>query len=430
MTNSLDKYFDRVVSADKAVEMIKENDQVSFSHAAGIPQAFVEALVRNYQSFKNVSIYHMLCLGDAKYTSPEMQGHFRHLTNFVGANTRKAIAEQRADFFPAFFSEVPVMIRNGLLPIDVAVVQLSYPNEEGYCSFGISSDYSKPSAENARLVIGELNKQMPYIEGDNLIHLSKIDYIIEADYPLYTINPPEIGETEEAIGRNCASLIEDGSTLQLGIGAIPDAVLLFLTDKKDLGIHTEMFSDGVLELVKRGVVTGAKKTLHPGKLVATFLMGSEELYKFVNQNPMVACFPVDYVNDPRVISKNDQMISINSCLEVDLYGQVNSETIGVTQFSGIGGQIDYVRGAAWSKNGKSIMAMPSTAKRGTVSRIVPTIAAGGVVTTSRNDVDFVVTEYGIAKLKGKTLRERAESLIGIAHPSFRESLQIEFNKMF
>lgn len=423
-------YRDKIVSADDAVKHIRDNEFVSLGHAAGVPQMCVDAMVRNYQSFKNVRIYHMLSLGEAKYTAPEMEGHFRHVTNFVGANTRQAVKEKRADYIPAFFFEVPRMIRERVLPVDVAIVQLSLPNEEGYCSFGISSDYSKPSAENARLVIGEINKRMPFIGGENLIHLSKLDYIVEADYPLYTINPPRITEVEEAIGKNCAQLIEDGATLQLGIGAIPDAVLLFLTDKKDLGIHSEMFSDGVLELVKKGVINGKAKTLRPNKMVATFLMGTEKFYDFVNNNPDVEMFPSDYVNDPRVIAQNDRLISINSCVAVDLMGQVASESIGLQQISGTGGQVDYVRGSSWSKGGKSIMAMPSTAKNGSASRIVATLAEGAAVTTSRNDVDYVVTEFGIAHLKGKSLKERAKSLINIAHPDFRNELEAFYQTRF
>ena len=271
---------------------------------------------------------------------------------------------------------------------------------------------------------------MPYIGGDNLIHLSKLDCIVEADYPLYTIAPPRITEVEEAIGRNCATLIEDGATLQLGIGAIPDAVLLFLKDKKNLGIHSEMFSDGVLELVKNGVINGKAKTLHPNKMVATFLMGTQALYDFVNHNPDVEMYPSDYVNDPRVIAQNDRMISINSCLSVDLAGQVSSESIGLQQISGTGGQVDYVRGSMWSRGGKSIMAMPSTAKNGTTSRIVATLTEGTTVTTSRNDVDYVVTEYGVARLRGKSLRERAKALIKIAHPDFREELEAFYQQRF
>lgn len=423
-------YQEKRVSADEAVRRIRDNEWVSLGHAAGVPQMCVNALIRNYKWFKNVSIYHMLVLGEAKYTEPEMEEAFRHVSNFIGANTRSAIKEKRVDFLPAFFSEIPRMIRERLIPIDVAIVQLSPPDEDGNCSFGISSDYSKPSTEHARLVIGEINEQMPYIGGDNLIHLSKLDCIVEADYPLYTIAPPRITEVEEAIGRNCATLIEDGATLQLGIGAIPDAVLLFLKDKKNLGIHSEMFSDGVLELVKNGVINGKAKTLHPNKMVATFLMGTQALYDFVNHNPDVEMYPSDYVNDPRVIAQNDRMISINSCLSVDLAGQVSSESIGLQQISGTGGQVDYVRGSNWSKGGKSIMAMPSTAKNGTTSRIVATLTEGTAVTTSRNDVDYVVTEYGVARLRGKSLRERAKALIKIAHPDFREELEAFYQQRF
>ena len=314
--------------------------------------------------------------------------------------------------------------------MDVAVNQVSYPDSEGNCSFGLSCDYTKAAAEKARLVIAEMNENMPYVEGDNKIHISRLDYIIPTNLALPEIPLPKITDVEKAIGRNCASLIEDGSTLQLGIGAIPDAVLLFMGDKKDLGIHTEMFSDGVIDLVESGVVNGSKKTLHPGKLVATFLMGTRRLYDFVDKNACVEMRPVDYVNDPRVIAQNEKMVSINSCIEVDLMGQVASETIGLKQFSGTGGQVDYVRGAAWSAGGKSIMAMPSTAAKGKASRIVPFLAQGAAVTTSRNDVDYVVTEYGIARLKGKTLKQRARALIAVAHPDFRPMLEEEYQKRF
>ncbi|PVZ14135.1 acetyl-CoA hydrolase/transferase family protein [Porphyromonas loveana] len=430
MKNVLVEFASRIVSAEEAVKHIKNGQRVALSHAAGTPQMCVEALVNQANLFQNVEIYHMLCLGEGKYMAPEMAPYFRHVTNFVGGNSRKAIAENRADFIPAFFYEVPSMIRKDIIHIDVAIVQLSMPDENGYCSFGVSCDYTKQAAESAQLVIGEINRQTPYVHGDNLIHISQLDYIVEADYPVYTLPQAKVGEVEEAIGRNCAKLIEDGSTLQLGIGAIPDAVLLFLKDKKDLGIHTEMFSDGVLELVRSGVITGKKKTLHPEKMIATFLMGTENVYRFVNNNPDVELYPVDYVNDPRIISQNDNMVSINSCIEVDLMGQVVSECIGPMQFSGTGGQVDYVRGAAWSKNGKSIMAMPSTAKNGTASRIVPIITESAAVTTPRNEVDYVITEYGIAHLKGRTLRQRAEALIAIAHPDFREELMDHFHKRF
>lgn len=373
----------------------------------------------------------MLTLGKGICNAPEMEGHLHHITNFIGGNMRQAMKEGRVDFFPGYFSEVPSLMAPGeLLDPDVALIQVSYPNEEGYCSYGVSCDYTKPAAQNAKIVIAEMNRQMPFVGGDNLIHISKINYIVKADYPLHTIAPTEIKEVEEAIGKNCAQLVKDGDTLQLGIGAIPDAVLLFLKDKKDLGIHSEMVSDGILELVNAGVINGSRKQINPGKIVATFLMGTQALYDFVNGNDSVEMYPVDYVNDPFVIAQNDNVVSINSCVEVDLMGQVVSESIGLRQISGPGGQVDFVRGAARSKGGRSIIAMPSTASRGASSRIVPLIAEGAAVTTPRNDVDYIVTEYGIAKLKGKTLRERAKALIAIAHPQFRAELEAAYAERF
>lgn len=423
-------YTQKITSAEKAIEAIRDNSRIVFAHAAGVPRETVNALIARKENYRNVEIYHMLCLGEGIYTHPEMETHFRHNTNFVGANTRLAVEEDRADFTPCHFHELPHLFRNGQLPVDVAVVHLSTPNEEGYCSFGVSSDYTKPAAHAAHTVIAEINDRMPHIGGDNYIHVSELDYIVETSNPLYEIPLPKIGETEQAIGRYCAELIQDGSTLQLGIGAIPDAVLQCLQDKNDLGIHTEMFSDGVIDLVLKGVINGKRKTLHPEKLVATFLMGSQRLYDFVDNNPNVALFPVDYVNDPYIIRQNRQLVSINSCIEVDFFGQVCSETIGSKQFSGTGGQVDYIRGAGLSEGGISILAMPSTAAKGKVSRVVPMLAPGAAVTTSRNDVDYIVTEYGIAHLKGKTLRQRAENLIRIAHPDFREALTEEYFRRF
>lgn len=419
------------VTAEEAVAHIKDNDLVVVAHAAGAPQLCVDALINNYEAYHNVRVFHMLTLGKGICNAPEMAGHLHHITNFIGGNMRQAMKEGRVDFFPGYFSEVPSLMAPGeLLDPDVALIQVSYPNEEGYCSYGVSCDYTKPAAQNAKIVIAEMNRQMPFVGGDNLIHISKINYIVKADYPLHTIAPTEIKEVEEAIGKNCAQLVKDGDTLQLGIGAIPDAVLLFLKDKKDLGIHSEMVSDGILELVNAGVINGSRKQINPGKIVATFLMGTQALYDFVNGNDSVEMYPVDYVNDPFVIAQNDNVVSINSCVEVDLMGQVVSESIGLRQISGPGGQVDFVRGAARSKGGRSIIAMPSTASRGASSRIVPLIAEGAAVTTPRNDVDYIVTEYGIAKLKGKTLRERAKALIAIAHPQFRAELEAAYAERF
>ncbi|MBN2898617.1 MAG: acetyl-CoA hydrolase/transferase family protein [Clostridia bacterium] len=423
-------YQAKLLTAEEAVKHIPSDSRVVLGHAIAEPMALVEAMVNNKEQYHNVEIVHMVAMGKGAYTGPEMAGHFRHNALFVGGSTREAVSSGRADYTPCFFTEVPKLFKDGILPVDVALVHLSRPDENGYCSFGVSVDYSKPAAESARIVIAEVNDRMPRTMGDSFIHVSDIDYIVETSYELVELQPPRIGDVEKAIGENCAKLVEDGATLQLGIGAIPDAVLLFLKDKKDLGIHSEMFSDGVVELVEAGVINNSKKTLHPGKMVVTFLMGTRRLYDFIDNNPDVEFYSVDYVNNPYVIMKNDGMVSINSCIQVDLMGQVVSETIGLKQFSGVGGQVDYVRGSSLSKGGKSIIAMPSTASKGTVSRIVPLITEGSAVTTSRNDVHYVVTEYGIADLKGKTLRQRAEALIHIAHPDFREELWHAFNNRF
>lgn len=423
-------YKERTVSAEEAALKIPSGSRVVLAHAAGVPTAVVNSMTANKNRYKDVEIVHLLCLNDAPYTGSNCEGHFRHNALFVGGNTRNAVSQNKADYTPCFFYEVPKLFSSGTMPVDVAIINVSRPDRYGYCSFGVSCDYTKPAAQNAKIVIAEVNDKMPTVMGDNFIHISDIDYIVETSKEPAILEPAEIGQTEKAIGENCAALIEDGSTLQLGIGAIPDAVLLFLKNKKDLGIHSEMVSDGVLELVEAGVITNKNKTIHKGKMIATFLMGSKRLYDFVDKNPMIELYPVDYVNNPLVIMQNRKMVSINSCLQVDLMGQIASESIGLKQFSGVGGQVDYVRGASMSEDGKSIIAMPSTACDGKVSRIVPFLSQGSAVTTSRNDVHYVVTEYGVADLWGKTLRKRAESLIEIAHPYFRESLTEEYEKRF
>lgn len=425
------EYKSKLCTAADAVQAIRSGNRLVLGHAAGIPTDLVDAMVANHAAYRDVEVVHMFCLGEGHYMDPEMAPHFRHNALFVGPNARKAVEEGRADFIPVFFHEIPRLFVDGTLPVDVAMVLLSRPNAEGYCSFGISSDYSKPACEAAKVILAEVNPNMPFIAGgDNLIHVSKLTHIVESSHPIYELPAGKMGEVEKAIGMHCAELVPDGATLQLGIGSIPDAVLLQLKGKKDLGIHTEMFSDGVLELVESGVITGRCKTLHPGKMVATFLMGSRKLYDFVDRNEDVLMFPCDYVNDPTVIAQNYRMVSINSCLEIDLQGQVVSDSIGLRQYSGVGGQVDYVRGASMSKDGISIMAMPSTAAKGTVSKIVPFLTQGAAVTTSRNDVDYVVTEFGVAKLRGRSLRQRAQALIEIAHPDFRTALKEEYNKRF
>lgn len=417
------------VTVEEAVKAIKDNDNVVFGHAAGVPGVVPGEMLRQMDRLHNVKIFHMFTINNGEYLAPETEGHFRHVTNFVAGNSRAAVAEDRGDFVPIHFSEVPGFFDHDF-PVDVTVCMVSRPDENGNCSFGISCDYTLPAARRSKIVIAEMNENMPYIPGDNFMHISQLTYIVENNAPIAVLPPAKITEVEIAIGKNCSTLVKDGDTLQLGIGGIPDAVLMSLEDKHDLGIHTEMFSSGVVNLVKKGVINGSKKTLLPGKMVATFLMGTKELYDFANNNKDVEMRPVDWVNDPRVIAQNDNLVSINSCIEVDLMGQVASESIGLKQFSGTGGQFDYVKGAAWSKGGRSIMAMPSTAAHGKASRIVPFLTHGAAVTTPRNDVDYVVTEFGVAKLKGASLKERARRLIAIAHPDFRPMLEEEYSKRF
>ena len=422
-------YNSKVKTAEEAVKFIKSGDRVVLQHAVGEPLYLVDKMVENYKNYENVEIVQLVAMGKGDYAKEEMQGHFKVNSLFLGGPTRECINSGRGDFTPSFFYQIPELFKTKL-PVDVALINVSLPDENGYCSFGVSGDYTKPAAEAAKLVIAQVNKYMPRTLGDCFIHISDIDIIVEKDEPIPELAPPKIGDVEKAIGEFCASLINDGDTLQLGIGAIPDAVLLFLKDKKDLGIHSEMISDGVVELVEAGVITCKKKNINKGKLSVAFLMGTKRLYDFVDNNPMVSLQTVDYINDPRVIGQNDNLISINAALQVDLMGQVCSEAMGLKQFSGIGGQVDFVRGAAFSKGGKSILAFPSTAKKGTVSKIVPSLTEGACVTTSRTDVDYVITEFGIAELKGRTLRERARNLINIAHPNFREELKAEFEKRF
>lgn len=425
-----ENYKKKIMSAHDAVSKIKSGDRVVVSVGVAEPTELIKAMVCNKDSYNNVEIVQMLPLGKVEYINDEMAGHFHLNSLFVGAPIRDAISDGRADFTPCFFYQIPDLFRNGYLKVDVALIQISPPDNHGYCNFGVSVDYIRSAVESAKLVIAQVNDRMPRTMGDTSIHINEIDCIVLSSLPIAQITPPKITDVEKAIGENCASLIEDGSTLQLGIGAIPDAVLLFLKDKKDLGIHSEMISDGVVDLVEAGVITNKKKTLHRGKIVVTFLMGTQRLYDFADGNPLIEVYPVDYVNNPTVIMKNYKMVSINSCLQVDLMGQVSSESIGLKQFSGVGGQIDFVRGVSMTEGGKSIIAIPSTASHGKISRIVPLLDEGTAVTTSRNDVQFIVTEYGIAELKGKSLRDRAKALINIAHPDFKPQLVREWESRF
>ncbi len=422
-------YKEHLFTPAQAVQQIKSGQRVVVAHACGEPSIILDALVANAAQYENVEIIHMVAMGKAAYCQPQYDKNFHHNAFFLGGSTRAAAAEGRVDFTPVYFSEIPGLLREDLRP-NVTLLQCSPPDAHGYVSLGVSVDYTKPAAEASDLVIAQVNQNMPRTLGNSFLHVTQIGCLVEADTPVIELAPPKIGDVERAIGENVASLVRDGDTLQLGIGAIPDAVLLFLKEKNDLGIHTEMFSDGVVELVEAGVITNKAKTLHRGQSVATFLMGTRRLYDYVNNNPAVAMYPVDYVNDPYVIGQNDNLVSINSCVQVDIMGQVVSTSAGLRQISGVGGQVDFVRGANLSKGGRAIMAMPSTTGKGKISKIVPFLDQGSAVTTTRNEVNYVITEYGIAKLKGKSLRQRAEALIRIAHPDFRDELTAEFRRRY
>lgn len=414
------KKFDSSAAIKKYVN---SQDTIVLGHCAGVPLELTNELVRQADRLNDVKIFHMVPLHSCEYCNPKYEGTFRHVTTFVRGATQRAINEGRGDFIPCFFSELPYRFRDKSLACDVAMVSVSPPDKHGFMSLGVSVDYTYQAIKSARKgVIAEVNKKMPRTHG-TFIHISEIDAVIETDYELPNISPPKVSNVEEKIGENISGLISDGANLQLGIGAIPDAVLTFLNDKKDLGIHSEMFSDGVVDLYNKGVITNKFNNLNPDKFVATFLMGTNKLYNFVDDNPSVLIKPVDYTNNVMVAGKVDKLISINSAIEVDLMGQVCADMIGYKQFSAVGGQVDFVRAAALSKGGKSIIAFPSTTKNGSISRITRKLQDGAAVTTSRNDVDYIVTEYGIASLKGKTVTERKNELIAIAHPDFREKLK-------
>ncbi len=416
-------YAAKRTTAAEAMKCVQSGDRVVFAHACGEPLELVDALVARAAELERVEINHMVAMGKGEYCKPEFAGSFFHKSLFVGASSREAVRDGRGDYIPVFFSEIPKLFCEGYLPPDVALIHVSPPDKHGFCSFGISVDYTKPAAQVARTVVAQVNPNMPRTHGDAFIHVSEIDIAVESDQPIIELQPPRIGPVEEAIGRHIAGLVDDGSCLQLGIGGIPDAVLAFLHEKNDLGIHSEMFSEGVVDLYNEGVITNSKKVVNRDKMTATFLMGTRRLYDFVDDNPAVNMFPVNFVNDPYVIGQNDRVVAINSAIQVDVMGQVVADSMGATQFTGIGGQVDFVRGAARSRDGKAIIALPSTAKKGAVSRIVAAIAPGTAVTTMRADVDYIVTEHGVAHLRGLGLRERAEALIEIADPAFRDQIR-------
>lgn len=432
----LKRYSSHLVTAEEAVKIIKSNDKIIIQPGCAAPLKLIKAMVDRKDELTNVEIYHILIVGDVPYTKPGMEKHFRHKAFFIGANARQAVNEGRADFIPIFLHEVTLLFKRDIIVPDVAMIHVSMPDEHGFCSYGIDVGNIKTPAEKAKCVIAQVNKKMPRGLGNSFIHVNKIDYLVEVDEPLIEapqVDPdasPEMIAIYDKIGSHVASLIEDGSTLQMGIGAIPDAVLKYLHHKKDLGIHTEMFSDGLIDLIEEGVVNGEKKTLHPGKLIAGFVLGTRRAFDFIDNNPIFEFHPQEYVNDPFIIAKNDKMIAINSAIEIDITGQVCADSMGPRLYSGIGGQVDFVRGASHSEGGKPIIALPSATKDLKISRIVSALKSGAGVVTSRGDVHYVVTEYGIADLYGKTIRERAIALINIAHPMFRDELTEYAKKIF
>src|SRR5512145_2538493 len=419
----IEGYRRKVTSAETAVGCVRSFDHVWLHGGCNNPEELVKALVGRAGELSNVEVTHILTFGSADHADPRYAKSFRHRSLFTGPNVRQAVNEGRADWVPVFLSEIPGLVRSRAIPVDVAFVHISPPDEHGFCSYGVGVECTKAAAESARAVVALVNRRMPRSLGDSCIHVSRLTHVVEIDRPIIELPQcVEVGEVARAIGRNVAELIENGSTLQMGIGEIPDAVLLFLKDKRDLGVHTEMFSDGVVELFEAGVITGEAKTLHRGKIISSFVLGSRKTFRFLDNNPFVEFHPSDYVNDPFVIAQNEKMVAINSAIAVDLTGQVCADSMGRSIYSGFGGQVDFVRGASRSRGGKPVIALPSTAKDDSISRICDVLVPGSGVVTSRADVHYVATEYGVANLHGKSVRERALALIQCAHPKFRDEL--------
>ena len=422
-------YESRLKTPEEAIKLIKDGDRVVTAFGCCEPIGIERVLVENYKNYHDVQVTSMLLIGETPWVRDEVKGHFTFNSFFASGSSRKAIESGVADFTTCYFYEIPKVLREVVKP-RVTIMSVSPPDENGYVSLGTNVDYIESTLEYCEVKIAQVNKYVPKTHGEAIKHVSQFDCFVEIDEPLPEVPSVENTEVEKAIGKHCASLINDGDCIQLGIGGIPNAICAELHDKKDLGLHSEMVGDGIIDLIKKGVINNSKKNIHHGKSILGFVFGTEKLFHFLDHNPAIEMHPIEYVNNPSVIAQNDNMVSVNSCLQVDLQGQVVSDTIGLTQFSGVGGQVDFVRGATMSKGGRSIIAMPSTAKGGTVSRIVPVITEYSAVTTTRNDVNYIVTEYGIAQLKGKTMKERARALISIAHPNFRAALCNDFLERF
>lgn len=428
MTNS-ELYKNKVISAEEAAALIKDGDRVVTTFGCCEPLGIERAIEKNYKNYKDVQISNMLILVDTPWVREEMKGHISYNCFFASGSNRKAISSGIADFTTCYFYEIPKVLKEVIKP-RVGIYSVCPPDENGYVSLGTNVDYVESTLAYCDVKIAQVNKYVPRTFGKAMKHISEFDYFVEIDEPLPEVPSAPLTDVERAIGRNCASLINDGDCLQLGIGGIPNAICEELKNKKDLGLHSEMVGDGVVDLLKSGVINNSKKQTHTGKTVLGFAFGTTKLFDYINNNPDVEMYPIDYVNYPPNIALNDNVVSVNSCIQVDLMGQVVADTMGLIQFSGVGGQVDFVRGATMSKGGRSIIAMPSTTKHNTISKIVPTITENSAVTTTRNDVNCIVTEYGIAYLKGRTLKDRARALIKIAHPDFRNGLCEEFEKRF
>ena len=418
-----EEYRSRTMTAEEALGAVRSGGRVWVQSGVGTPSTLVQAMVARGGELRDVEVVHMMTLGSADYTRPEYEGRFRHRGLFLGANTRDAVAAGRADYTPIFLSEIEELMTTGAMPLDVVLMQVSPPDAHGFVSLGTTVDCTLTAARCASVVIAEVNDQMPRTHGNTFLHVSRISAIVETSRPLLELQSEPFTDVHLRVARNVASLIPDGATLQTGIGGIPEAVLTCLDDKRDLGIHSEMLSDSVIDLMEAGIINGDRKSVKRGKAVAAFVLGTKRLFDFIHDNPSFSFHPIRYTNDPFVVAQNDRMVAINSALQVDLTGQVCADSLGTRPYSGFGGQLDFIRGAARSRGGVPIIALLSTARGGQVSRIVPMLEPGAGVVTSRADVHYVVTEYGIAYLHGKTLRERAEALIAIADPRFRAELE-------
>jgi 4-hydroxybutyrate CoA-transferase len=423
-------YKSRIMTAEEALKKIEPGNRVFLGHAMSEPAYLVDCMCDNKEWFTDIEVCHMGSNGKYRYCSePGMTGHIRHNSFFVSPLSRKAVMEGRADYTPCFFHELPRLIKDGRLPVDVLMCTVTPPDKNGKVSLGLSCDYTLACVKNAKLVIAQVNNQWPFTFGSSVLDVTDFDCFVLHDEPVPELIPSSLTEVESRIGRNCADLVNDGDTIQLGIGSIPDAVCASLTQKHDLGVHTELMCDGVMNLIKAGVINNSKKEIDAGVSTTTFVMGTKKMYDFVDRNPLINMQPVSYTNDPVIISKLGHIVSINSAVQIDFQGQICAESIGLMQISSVGGQVDFVRGAAMSEHGKAIIAMPASVN-GKISKIVPLLDTGAAVTTSRNDADYVVTEYGTASLKGKTLKQRSRALIEIAHPKFQPELKEAYEQRY